>query len=109
MFNNTLRPLILRCYRQSGLTPCASVLTCHNLNQTLNHSSGKKIEQSNPDIIEIKRESLVEEFLRIPTIAERTVAKFPQSIQPYLKLMRLHSPSGGLLLLWPGYFGLGLD
>ncbi|XP_053201510.1 4-hydroxybenzoate polyprenyltransferase, mitochondrial-like isoform X2 [Panonychus citri] len=106
MFNNTLRPLLMKCYRHSGSSPCGPFLSSYNLSKTFTGQSVKKGQQLNPDIIEIKRESLVEEFLPIPTNAERTVAKFPKSIQPYLKLMRLHSPTGGLLLLWPGYFGL---
>src|ERR1700755_679275 len=39
-------------------------------------------------------------------VAQDWVERTPPRIQPYLRLMRLHQPSGALLLFWPGAFGL---
>ena len=101
MINITSRPLLFKCFRHSS-SPWTSFLTSH-LSATFSNQSTRK---QSPNIIQIKREQVIEEYVPVPTQAERIVAKFPNSVQPYLKLMRLHSPSGGLLLLWPGYFGL---
>jgi len=49
----------------------------------------------------------VKPLYEIPTLAQSLVSKFPKVVQPYLKLMRLDSPTGGFLLLFPGYFGIG--
>lgn len=45
-------------------------------------------------------------FVPVPTPHELIVNNFPKPMQPYLRLMRFHSPAGGWLLLFPGYFAL---
>lgn len=45
-------------------------------------------------------------FVPVPTPMELLVRNFPKSMQPYMTTMRLHSPAGGWLLFFPGFFAL---
>lgn len=42
------------------------------------------------------------------TVAARLVDKFPNFIQPYLRLSRFDKPAGALLALWPGLWSVGM-
>ncbi|XP_074594680.1 ubiquinone biosynthesis protein COQ2, mitochondrial [Brevipalpus obovatus] len=79
----------------------------------------KKKMKSNPDKepplnekqlaakkIQLEKESMIREFVKVPNHSEFSINIYPKSLQPYLKLMRFHSPTGGWLLLFPGYLSL---
>lgn len=42
------------------------------------------------------------------TWIEKCVNSTPVGLQPYLKLMRIHKPTGTWLLLWPCYWSIGM-
>lgn len=84
---NIVNPCIKRLHRYS-------FLMCEKKFRTISISDKKVAVKDNF------------KFVKVPNHSEFSITSYPKSLQPYLKLMRLHSPTGGWLLIFPGYLSL---